>query len=375
MSSPDDRTQTSLALVVCILVLASGTSIMSTDMYVPSLPDLTKIFSTTPEMVKLTVSLNMLAFGLAQFFYGPLSDRFGRKPVLLCSIASVVVLCFVITQVNTIEQLIVARILLGLAAAAEAVLGLAIIKDLYTEKQQVKVLATLNTVIAIAPAIAPIIGGYIHVRYGWSMNFYVLTAMAMISFITALTYLPESHTPDPTALKPIRVLRGYTRLFSNAEFMVHTALCGGAIVVAFFIGSLMASKAVERIDTDVMLSTGVFCILLGSAFLIVVILFTEITPVSIVICYSVMTFGMAGGFAVAPSRALRSVSSQTGSASSMLVGVEQTTAGLAAVAVSVFHDGTAKPMAWITVALAILVVPFMRASRRQNRAHRQKDVQ
>jgi len=372
---------------------------MSTDMYAPSLPDLTNTFATTPERVKLTISLNMMAFGLAQFLYGPLSDRFGRRPIMLVSIALVAVLCLLCTYAASIEQLILLRILLGLAAAAEAVLGLAIIKDLFTEKQQVKVLATLNMVIALAPAIAPIIGGYLHVHFGWEMNFYVLSVLAVVSFVVTLGWLPESHTPEPNALQLNRIIKGYTRLFVHAEFLVHTLLCGialglmfvfvtgapfvliemlavpvqrfgfyqAAIVVAFFVGSLTASRVVEHVESDYILHTGGAVIVLGSGALVFVILFTQVTPVSIVACYSMMAFGMAGLFAVAPARALRSVTTQTGSASAMLSGVEQTTAGLAAVAVSIFHDGTARPMAWITVALAIGILPLLHQSARMNR--------
>lgn len=399
MTATQSSKAPSTGLIIAILVLASSTSIMSTDMYAPSMPDLTGIFSTTPAMVKLTISLNMLAFGLAQFFYGPISDRFGRRPVMLVSVCAVVVLCIACTQVTTIEQLIVVRVLLGLAAAAEAVLGLAIIKDLYTEKQQVKVLALLNMVIAIAPALGPIVGGYLHVKYGWTTNFYVLAVMASVALLSIYFFLPESATPDPTALEPRRVLGGYGKLLINSDFMIHTAMCGfalglifvfvtggpfvliellgvpiehygwyqAAIVAAFFVGSLAASTLVDRMDTQLMLYGGGGLILLGALFLFVLILYTEISAVSITSSYAVMTFGMAGLFAVAPSRALRSISTQTGSASAMLVGFEQTTAGLAAVAVSVFHDGTARPMAWVTVALAIMLLPLLLASARLNR--------
>ncbi len=143
----------SITLVVGILVLASSVSIMSTDMYTPSLPDLATWFDTTPTRVKLTISLNMLAFGLAQLIHGPLSDRFGRKPVLMISLLAVVILSMACAAAQTIDQLIAARILLGLAAAAEAVVGLAIIKDLYTEREQVKAMALLGMVIAVAPAV------------------------------------------------------------------------------------------------------------------------------------------------------------------------------------------------------------------------------
>ena len=117
-----------------MLVLASSTSIMSTDMYSPSLPDLTTWFETTPTRVKLTISLNILAFGLAQLFHGPLSDRLGRRPVMLVSLLLVAAFSLACAFAETIDQLIIMRVLLGTVAAAEAVVGLAILKDclLYT---------------------------------------------------------------------------------------------------------------------------------------------------------------------------------------------------------------------------------------------------
>ena len=185
-----------IGLVVCVLVLTSSVSIMSTDMYTPSLPDLADWFDTTPTRVKLTISLNMLAFGVAQLIHGPLSDRYGRKPVLLVSSLFVVFLSLGCALAQTIDQLIVARILLGLAAAAEAVIGLAIIKDLYNEKEQVKAMALLGMAVAIAPAIGPIIGGYLHVAFGWQSNFYVISAMAFLSMlILSLIHISEPTRP------------------------------------------------------------------------------------------------------------------------------------------------------------------------------------
>lgn len=399
MSLASMANKPNLALIVGILVLASSTSIMTTDMYSPSLPDLVNVFDTTPAMMKLTISLNMLAFGIAQFFYGPLSDRFGRKPVMLASIASVIVLCFACTQVNTVQQLITVRVLLGLAAAAEAVLALAIIKDLYNEKEQIKVLGLLNSAIAVSPAVAPILGGYLHVHYGWTMNFYVLTVMACVALLVAALYLPESHTPEPEALQVNRVIGGYTRLFANKEFMVHAAMCGlslglifvfvtggpfvliellgvpiehygwyqAVFVVAFIIGSFSASRWPENWDSQRLLQGGGVVVLLGAALLVLLIAMNAASAVMISVSYSIMTLGMAGIFAVGPSRALRSITSQTGSASAMLSGMEQVTAALAAVAVSVFHDGSAWPMAWITLALALLLVPLLQASNRLNK--------
>ena len=378
-----------------MLVLASSTSIMSTDMYSPSLPDLTTWFETTPTRVKLTISLNILAFGLAQLFHGPLSDRLGRRPVILVSLLLVAVFSLACAFAETIDQLIVARVLLGTVAAAEAVVGLAILKDLYTEKQQGKALALLGMVIAITPAAAPILGGYLHVRYGWQSNFYVISAMALLSFVIIWRLLPESTIPDPKALNFRRVVSGYSRLIVNRDFMVHTSMLGVAmglvfvfvtaapfvlidmlgvavdrfgfyqagIVLAFFLGSVLASRLADHWDALRLFGFGVSLVIVGAVALIGVIMLDVLSPMRMIVCYMIITFGMGPLFAVAPSRALRSVEGQAGTASALLSGIEQTMAGVAALLVSVLHDGTARPMAWVTIVLAFSLLLMMRWSR------------
>lgn len=383
-----------MGLIVGIIVLASSVSIMSTDMYAPSLPDLADWFDTSATRVKLTISLNMLAFGVAQLFHGPLSDRYGRKPVLIVSSIFVIALSLACALAQTIDQLIVARILLGLAAAAEAVIGLAIIKDLYTEKQQIKALALLGMVIAIAPAVAPIIGGYLHVAFGWQSNFYVISFMAMVSMMAVIRYLPESCVPDPQALNARKLMKGYGRLLKNSDFMIHCAILGVAlglifvfvtgapfvlidklgvavnhfgyypasIVIAFFFGSLLASRLADNWEAISLLRMGVALVLTGATVLCLIIFSGSTTALSLTGSYMIITFGMGPLFAAAPSRALRSIKGQAGTASALLSGIEQTTAGMAAFMISILHDGTARPMAIVSVFLGlVLVVLFWRS--------------
>ena len=394
-TSPENAAPPGIALVVAILVLASSTSIMSTDMYAPSLPDLVAWFDTTPTRVQLTISLNLLAFGLAQLVHGPLSDRFGRRPVMLGSLLAVAALSVACTFAQTIDQMIVLRILLGIAAAAEAVLGLAILKDLYDERQQVKALALLGMVIAVAPAVAPILGGFLHVAFGWQSNFFAIAAMALIACAIVAVYLPESTSPDPRALEPRRVLTGYARLLRNADFVSYSVMLGlslglvfgfvtaapfvlienlgvpterfgfyqASIVLAFFLGSVLASRLADHWPGERMLALGVIVIAAGSGALAVVVLGGFLTPVAFAASYSIMTFGMGSVFAVAPSRAMRGVSGQSGTASALLSGIEQIMAGVVAVVVSLLHDETARSLAWLTIALAVALVALLRSTR------------
>ncbi|MBX2837160.1 MAG: multidrug effflux MFS transporter [Gammaproteobacteria bacterium] len=391
-----DKPDTSKNVVVAILVMATALSIMSTDMYAPSLPDLTGYFDTNATMVKLTISLNLLAFGIAQLIHGPLSDRFGRRPVLLVSLFFVAVLCLACAFAQSIEQLIVARVLLGLAAAAEAVVGFAIIKDRFNEKEQVKVLALFGMVLAIAPAIAPIVGGYLHVHLGWQSNFFVLTGMAVLVWFVIFFHLSESATIDQAALQPARLISGYALHIGNLEFMVHSAMCGVAmglifvfvtgapfvyidmldvavqhygyyqalVVLAFFCGSLLASSVSDRMDHGRLLIGGNLIILMGAAMQVSFIALDLLTPIRLTVAQAIMLFGMGPLFAVAPSRAMRSVHQQTGSASALLSGIENSAAAVAAIMISVMHDGTAYPMAWVSLFLSASLLLLLYHSRR-----------
>jgi len=366
---------------------------MSTDMYSPSLPSLAGYFDTTASKVQLTISLNMLAFGIAQLIHGPLSDRFGRRPVLIVSLLFVVIFSVLCAAAQSIGQLIAARIALGTAAAAEAVIGLAIIKDLYTEKQQVKAFALLGMVIAIAPGIAPIIGGYLHVLFGWQSNFIFIAGLAVVALLAVWRFLPESTKPDPLATVPKTVLNNYRVLLKNREFVIHSAMLGvtlglvmvfvtaapfvlidllgvaverfgfyqAMIVVSFFIGSWLASYLAERLEATAMLALGAVIIVTGAVMLSLLIVFDFYTANSFTASYAVMTFGMGQVFAVAPSLAMRSITGGSGSASAMLSGLEQMTAATAAVAVTLLNDGTARPVALVTMVLMTLLLLLLRA--------------
>ncbi len=389
----------SIGLVVGILVLSSSVSISSTDMYSPSMPDLVRWFDTTATKVGLTISLNVLAFGLAQLLHGPLSDRYGRKPVLIVSLSAVALLSLACAAAQTIDQLIVARIFLGIAAAAEAVVGLAIIKDLFTEKQQVKALALLGMVIAITPAMAPILGGYIHVTWGWQANFWVISAMALVALWTVVRMLPESKQPDFTALKMANIVSRYQELLKNSDFLVHSAMLGvclgmlfvfvtaapfvfidilgipanvfgfyqASMVLAFFFGSVLASQLADRWEPFNLMALGVLIIVLGSTAITIIILGGFMKASTLTGGYVILAFGLGPLFAVAPSRALRSIDRNTGSASAMLNGIEQTTAGLAAVVISLLHDGTARPMAYLTVLLGLILAALVYRSKKEDR--------
>jgi DHA1 family bicyclomycin/chloramphenicol resistance-like MFS transporter len=370
------------------MVLAESGSIMSTDLYTPSLPYLTEFFATTPEMLKLTISLNLIAYGFAQLIYGPISDRVGRRPVFLLTIFLFAVASIACGLATSIEQLLIARVLQGFFAAAEVVMCLAVFKDLFTEQEQVKAFAIYGMAIALTPAVAPVFGGYIHVLLGWEFNFFLTALTGGLTALLIYFLLPESTTPDPHALKLKSIYRNYRSVFTNKVFLVYAGLAGvslgfvyvfvtaapfilisyfgvetqhfgyyqAVIVVAFFLGSMLATRLVDFRPSLQILNLGLLITVIGAFFVLGLVFIGGLSPYSLSFAYLFIAFGIGPIFAVAPTKAMAAVENSVGSAAAAFGSIEIGLSGIIAAMVSVIHDGTAAPFGYvigITAALAI----------------------
>jgi DHA1 family bicyclomycin/chloramphenicol resistance-like MFS transporter len=375
-------------LVLAILILATSVAMMSTDLFAPSLPHLPGFFGTTPENVKLTVSLNVLAYALATLVHGPLSERFGRRPVLLWGIAAFTLFSLLCGLSQSIGQLITARILQGFAAAVEGVVVLAIIRDVFTDREQVRALALYGVATALTPVVAPIIGGYVHVWFGWRMNFHALTAVALVASVLIWRYLEESGERDADALRPREILADYLGVLRSRNYLCYVIIGGatvgfffafitagpfilidghgvptehfgyyqGSLVVAYSLGSLLAGRLARRHPGENIMMIGVAAVLVGGMALLYVIFAGPETPFTLMAALCLIAFGDGPVFATTPSLAMNSSTSRTGPAAAMLLAIEVGIGSLAALAVTVFHDGTSRPLAVTTIVLCALVV-------------------
>ena len=370
------------------MVLAGSASIMSTDLYAPSLPYLTGHFNTSPELIKLTISLNLIIYGFAQLIFGPVSDRYGRRPILLASLVMFALTSIACGLALNINQLIAARILQGFFAAAEAVICLAVFKDLFSEKEQVKGFAIYGMAIALTPAAAPILGGYIHVWLGWEYNFYLTALVGIFTAILIYLLLPESTTPDPDALQSKVIISNYLVILGNREFMVYGFLAGialgavyvfvtgapfilisyfgiptqhfgyyqAAIVIAFFLGSMLATRLVDSWSPIRVLNLGLVFFVAGAILVIGFIFMGGLSPYTLAFSYLFIGFGIGPVFAVAPSKALAAVDKSAGSAAATFGSLEIGLSGLIAALVSVFHDDTPRPFGLVIALIAVLAV-------------------
>lgn len=220
-----------------ILILGSLTAIVpfSIDMYLPGFKAIATDLKTTVPDVALSLSSFFIGVSVSQLFYGPLLDRFGRKPPLYIGL-SIYILCSVACMmVASLDALIALRFLQAIGACAAQVAAFAMVRDIFPVEDNAKVFSSLMLVLSASPLIAPTAGGYLIATFGWHSVFIVLAAISLIVMLAVWRGLPESSKPDPNySLKPRAILGNYWEVIKNRQFFTY-ALSGAIGFTALFI--------------------------------------------------------------------------------------------------------------------------------------------
>ena len=221
--------------VLLIAITVVGT--LGIHVFVPAFPAAARDLGVLPGTIQMTITLYLIGLAIGQLFYGPLSDRFGRRPVLLIGLALYTVASVLAAFSSSAGALIAARIFRALGGCAGLVLGRAMVRDGTTPEQAMRQLALMNAVIAIAPAISPTVGGLLTSWLGWR------TIFAMMGLIGALTLplltVPETHRRRTTGQGIRAALVGYWRLLRLRTFRAYVV--GGACTTTSMYAFLSAS--------------------------------------------------------------------------------------------------------------------------------------
>lgn len=229
------------SLIIAILLTAlAAFGPLSTDLYLPTLPTLVEDFASDPATVQLTLSLFLVGYALSQLVYGPLSDRFGRRPVLLGGITIFVTASAACLAAQTIDQLLAARLLQAVGACSGPVLARAVVRDVHGRDQAARLFAYMAMAMAVAPAVGPILGGYLTQLFGWRACFAALTLFGAAILMATWAGLDESNRHlDPQAIRPGRLLTNYRALLGHRPYLGYVlaaslCYCG---IFAFISGS------------------------------------------------------------------------------------------------------------------------------------------
>ena len=191
----------------------------------PSMQEWGALFGASQAQVQLTFSAFVVAYGVCQLVYGPLSDRYGRKVVLVTGLALLVVGSLIAALAQSLDVLIAGRVLQGVGSAAGSVVGRAMVQDLFAGSQRTKVMAYVGMAMGISPPFAAVIGGQMHVHFGWASNFMLVTAAALVMLLAAWRGLPGStRAPSPGAHWLGGMISAYASLLRQRSLVLYVLI-------------------------------------------------------------------------------------------------------------------------------------------------------
>jgi DHA1 family bicyclomycin/chloramphenicol resistance-like MFS transporter len=383
-----------------ILILGGLTALgpFSIDMYLPGFPGIALDLHTTVARVGLSLSSFFVGISAGQLLYGPLLDRFGRKPPLYLGLALYVVASLGCLAVHNIEVLIALRFVQAIGSCAAAVASMAMVRDLFPVKDSAKVFALLILVVGTSPMLAPTLGGYVTAAFGWRGVFVALGGLGALLLLASALWLPVNYVPDTTlSLKPRPILTNFWAVLREPQFTAY-ALTGavsfsglfayvsgsplvfmdlfhvegkvyGWIFAFLSIGLIGASQVNSRLVSRYPSEQIVFWALVCQS--LTTLVFLGLTSAGVL--------GLSGTVALlfvflsclglsSPNTSALSLAPFTrnaGSASALMGALQMGMGALASVGVSLFNAHTATPMAAIMAATSLLGLLLLLVGRRR----------
>ncbi|PBQ28274.1 MULTISPECIES: Bcr/CflA family efflux MFS transporter [Wolbachia] len=208
------------------MILSVAVVDMATDLYSVALPSIANYFKVKGNIAQLTISLNLVGVAISGLIYGPLSDYYGRRLIMLIGMAIFTLASIVCCIADNIILLILIRFIQGAGAGVAGVVGYAAIRDMYSGSEYSRVISKLNMVVALSPGIAPVVGSYIISHgYSWKFLFFIISLAAIIMLIFIYLKLQETLTVNKSKAS-INIFKQYILIFKNYRFLGFSAIHG-----------------------------------------------------------------------------------------------------------------------------------------------------
>ena len=379
-----------------LLAMLTALGPLSMDMYLPSLPDIAHVLSAPVARTQLTISSYLIGFAAGQMIYGPLSDRYGRRPVLLAAVALYLASTLACAAAQSVDVLVAARALQGISGSGAIVLARAIVRDVYSGVQAARELSLMGSISATAPIVAPMIGGVLQAAFGWRANFICMSAGGLIALVVAARLLPETLRPANRAgsLSFFSMMRGYGAVARHRGFLIYLGIItttyaglfawvSGASVVlqgvyglspvtfgftfalgaaGYMLGAMIATRLVVRLGLDRTIGVGVVVIAAGGLTLVLAVA-TGIPGLWLVAAMALYLAGVGLAMPQAMAGALTPFPDRAGTAASLMGLVQQALAAIIAAVIGGFLVRSAWPVTGVVVAMSTLTFVLWASTR------------
>jgi len=364
--------------LTALLAALSAVGPLTTDMYLPSLPDIVRLLGATTAQGQLTISAYLIGFAVGQIVYGPVSDRHGRKPVLIGAIALYCVASLACAVSTSIEMLIAARFAQALGGSGGIVLARAIVRDLYSGTRAGRELSLIGAVMALAPVLAPIGGGALQTGFGWRSVFFTLVGAAVVGVAVIVLLLPETlalRASEPVS--PSSIAKSYRLVARNPAYLAYMGLAttsyaglfawisGASFVlqdlyglspfafgfafafgsVGYGIGSSLSARLTRYLGLDGIIGIGGGAVTIGGLGMMAAVAFGLSSAASLVLPMAVYLAGLGMVLPQSIAGAMTPFPDRAGAASSLLGVIQQGVAALCGAVVGVLLGQSAWPLA------------------------------
>jgi len=363
---------------VSLMTVLTAASSLANNLFLPSMPSMTEDLRTEAAVAQLTLSVFTIGFAFAQLAWGPVSDRFGRRGVVIAGVALYFLASLACWRAVTIEQMIAYRLVQALGVCCAPVMARAIVRDVFELRDAARMLSYVSAAFALTPVIAPALGALIDESFGWRANFLFMAATGGLMLIAVIALLPETAQHRGQArIHPAAVTAGYVSVLSSRQFLGHTACVTFAFATIFIFNSVApfffigtagitptefaipyaqtaivygltawwAARLTPRFGFDRTVLLGAAISLAGALAMLALVLAGSRSAWLICGAMGIVTAGfgflfpncMAGAVAPFPERA--------GAASAMCGFLQMTVAAIAGTVIMALYDGSALPMA------------------------------
>lgn len=351
---------------------------LSTDLYLPTLPDIGRAFGVSPAQVQLTLSGYLAGFAIGQIAYGPISDWYGRRSGFIVALACYCIGSLICLVAPSIEILIGARVLQAFGGSGAIVLARAVVRDLYSGARAGRELSLMGLVMAFGPVSAPLIGGILHTLFGWRASFAFLLLFGLGLMATVLRKMPETLGERPTDPASIRsMLTSYRDMLRNRDFVTYLSICVAAYTgvlcwlagapfvlqnllgltplmfsimfslgaIGYLLGAMIATRIVTRAGINRVIGYGAMTMVLGGLVMSAAIATGLGSANVLVAAAAIWLIGLGLVFPQALAGGLSCFADRAGAASSLLGFSPQLVAAAAGTAVVATVGNTAWPLA------------------------------
>lgn len=335
---------------VVLIAIASLSTISSTDIFLPSLPSMATYFRVSDEAAQLTIPIYLFGSLLGGPIFGVLSDYFPRKRILIAGLSIFLLGTAMCAYSPSLTFLLYGRFIQGFGAISSSVVGWAMIQDLYPGDQSAKVMSWMGSIICVAPLVAPGLGGYIHVRFGWQGNFILLFGFAALTLFLIFFSRNNIESVLPKKkLSTMNTIKIYAQIVSNKTFMFYISFfafltlaewCYLTLIPFYFentlllppnifglyisgaasfyiLGSMLTSTILNWFGTMKTIGLGIIFCLVGSTFLFLISILIPTFPLLITLAVGLYFFGTAIIWGPSVSRALQCFEGARGAASAV----------------------------------------------------------